>query len=199
MPNYIEQEVKQSKILEYSDLLSQVARVLEKKEMQIDLSEYEEQLISNNYADWARVVAMLRDAEIEEDLYEDFLSFPSHYKIVGNEIIYNENWEAEEAQKEAERKAMLNLTRGDVFAALIQSRLIDENTLKAQLEQLPEETMEQKVTKMLSLNALTNALNFHRGHALVNVIGAQLGITSENLDMFFETNDYRYLTAEYNS
>lgn len=104
--------------------------------------------------------------------------------------------EEEKQREEAERKAMLNLTRGDVFAALIEARMMDENTLRAQLELLPEETLEQKKLKMLSLNALTNALNFHRGHPLVNTIGEQLNISEENLDLFFETNDYHYLLPE---
>ena len=96
-------------------------------------------------------------------------------------------------EQRQERIAQLTLTRGDVFAGLIQSRLIDEEAIRIMVEQMPEETMGQKVTKMLSKNALTNALNFHRNHPMVDSIGQQLGISSENLDMFFETNDYHYL------
>lgn len=117
------------------------------------------------------------------------------YEIVETETSLDAMGYTEEeiAQREQERKAMLNLTRGDVFMGLIKARMIDENTLKAQLEQMPEGTDEQRIQKMLALNSLTNALNFHRGHDLVNIIGQQLGISSENLDMFFETNDYHYL------
>lgn len=104
--------------------------------------------------------------------------------------------EEEIAQKERERIDSLSLTRGDVFIGLINARMIDENTLKAQLEQMPEDTDEQKKTKMLAINALCNALNFHRGHDLVNIIGSELGISSENLDLFFETGDYHYLEEE---
>lgn len=122
------------------------------------------------------VYTSIEETDVEYELYN------GEYLTVG-----------EIAQRERNRLDMLNLTRGDVFIGLIQARMIDENTLKAQLERMPETTDEEKKQKMLALNALTNALNFHRGHNLVNLIGQQLGITPENLDAFFETKDYHYL------
>lgn len=101
--------------------------------------------------------------------------------------------EEEKQEQERERIDMLSLTRGDVFMGLIQARMIDENSILAMIETMPEETDEQKKAKMLAKNACQNALNFHRGHDLVNIIGQQLGISSENLDKFFEENDYHYL------
>lgn len=135
----------------------------------------------------------MANIEVTEFIYNDYIATPNKYMYEEDEIVLNPNYEEEQRQKEQERKAMLNLTRGDVFIGLIKARMMDENTLRAQLEQMPEETDEQKIEKMLALNALSNALNFHRGHSLVNIIGQQLGISSENLDMFFETNDYHYL------
>lgn len=99
----------------------------------------------------------------------------------------------EKEREEQERIANLTLTRGDVFAGLIQARMIDESYIRTIIERLPEETTEQKKTKMLSLNALTNALNFHRNHPLVDTMGEQLGISSDNLNKFFDTNDWHYL------
>lgn len=102
--------------------------------------------------------------------------------------------EEEKQEQERERIDNLTLTRGDVFSALIQARMINEDILKAKIEaEMPETTDEEKKRKMLAINALSNALNFHRGHDLVNIIGAELGIITENLDLFFETNDYHYL------
>ena len=37
------------------------------------------------------------------------------------------------------------------------------------------------------------ANNFYRGNPYVNAIGALLGFTEEQLDLFFETNDYTVL------
>lgn len=101
--------------------------------------------------------------------------------------------EEEIEEQERERIAMLNLTRGDVFEGLIKARMLDESSIMAMIEEMPEETQEQIVAKMLAKNACQNALNFHRGHALVDTIGGLLGISSENLDLFFETKDYHYL------
>lgn len=102
----------------------------------------------------------------------------------------------EREEMERERIAGLSLTRGDVFDALIKARMIDESYVLGIIEEMPEETDEQKLTKMLSKNACQNALNFHRSHPMVDYIGEALNISSHNLDMFFDTNDYHYLLAE---
>lgn len=131
----------------------------------------------------------IENIEVTKEIYDNI----DHYIYEDGEIILDPDYEEKQAQKERARLDALTLTRGDVFMGLIQARMIDENVLKAQLEELPEDTDEEKKLKMLSINALTNALNFHRGHTLVNTIGTQLGISSENLDNFFETGDYHYL------
>jgi hypothetical protein len=49
----------------------------------------------------------------------------------------------------------------------------------------------------MALIDFDEALNFYRGNALIDTLGATLGITSEQLDKFFETNDYTaLLTSE---
>ena len=45
----------------------------------------------------------------------------------------------------------------------------------------------------MALIDFDEALNFYRGKEIIDAIGARLGITSEQLDMFFETNDYTFL------
>lgn len=117
--------------------------------------------------------------------------------VVNGEIVVDEDYEEKQRQAERERLNALELTRGDVFIGLIQARMINEQMLKAQIEaEMPETTDEEKVRKMLAINALENALHFHRGHDLVNEIGSELGISEENLDNFFETGDYHYLLPE---
>lgn len=102
------------------------------------------------------------------------------------------------AEQEQERKAMLNLTRGDVFRGLLQARGITRAQLRAVIESLPteidgEEITELVVKKELALIDFDEALDFYRGNPLIDTIGAKLDITAEQLDMFFETNDYHYL------
>ena len=50
--------------------------------------------------------------------------------------------------------------------------------------------------KEMALIDFDEALNFYRGNTLIDTLGATLGITSEQLDKFFETNDYKVLITE---
>lgn len=99
----------------------------------------------------------------------------------------------QQAQKEAERIARLSLTRGDVFRGLLQAKQTTRAQLRAMIEAMPEETQEQVVAKELALIDFDEALNFFRGNPLIDALGAQLGITKEQLDKFFDTNDYQEL------
>lgn len=134
--------------------------------------------------------------ETQTETVAELLIAPQGYYICYEENYTDGTLNPDFIDPERARLDALTLTRGDVFAGLIQSRLIDESTLAQMIEVMPEETQEQKVLKMLSKNALSNALNFHRGHPLVNTIGEQLGISQDNLDNFFLTNDYHYLLPE---
>lgn len=98
--------------------------------------------------------------------------------------------EEEIAQQERERIAMLSLTRGDVFRGLLQAKQITRAQIRAMIEN--NETL-SILEKEMALIDFDEALNFYRGNALINVVGQALGITSEQLDKFFETNDYTYL------
>ena len=59
---------------------------------------------------------------------------------------------------------------------------------------MPTSSQEQIVVKELAKIDFEDALNFYRGVPLIDTIGLQLGFTKEQLDEFFNTNDYRYLT-----
>ena len=102
----------------------------------------------------------------------------------------------EEARREAERIAKLHLTRGDVFRGLLQAKGVTRTQLRAMIEQLPEETNEQSIAKEMALIDFDEALNFYRGVSLIDTIGAQLGITSEQMTKFFETGDYKELLPD---
>ena len=47
----------------------------------------------------------------------------------------------------------------------------------------------------MALIDFDEALNFYRGNALIDTVGLALGITTEQLNKFFETNDYKKLLS----
>lgn len=108
-------------------------------------------------------------------------------------ILKDEAWEEKQAQKEAERIAMLNLTAADVERAIYKAKGIDFddviNLVEAQA--LSEETPAIDI-KALKIELKAN--NFYHGNPYIDVVGTLLGFTKEQLDEFFDTNDYRYLT-----
>lgn len=92
--------------------------------------------------------------------------------------------EEELEQFERERIAKLKLTKREVFLGLFQAKGIRPDMIKAQ------------ITDPAVLIEFEYANDYYRGNPLIDVIGSQLGITSEQLDKFFETNDYRVLLSE---
>lgn len=97
----------------------------------------------------------------------------------------------EKAKEERERLNNLSMTRGDVFEALILAKGLGKAQIRAMIEQAELDT----VTKALYLNRFDEALNFYRAYPIFDMLGQALGITSEQLDKFFETKDYHYLTT----
>lgn len=97
----------------------------------------------------------------------------------------------EKANAERERLDKLSMTRGDVFEALILAKGLGKTQIRAMIEQAELDT----VTKALYLNRFDEALNFYRAYPIFDMLGQALGITSEQLDKFFETKDYHYLTT----
>ena len=98
--------------------------------------------------------------------------------------------EAKETQKERERLDKRSMTRGDVFEALILARGLTKPQIRAMIEQAELDDM----TKALYLNRFDEALSFFRGHPVFDFIGNMLNITSTQMDDFFKTKDYHYLT-----
>ena len=119
------------------------------------------------------------------------------YKIKETETAL-EAWGYTEEEKEQQHKeyiAQLHLTRGDVFRALLMAKGVTRTQLRAVIENLPEETNEQSIAKEMALIDFDEALDFYRGVALIDTVGAQLGITPEQMDRFFETNDWHELVT----
>lgn len=98
-------------------------------------------------------------------------------------------YEAEQVRQEAERIAMLNLTAADVERAIYKAKGLDFNDVISLVEK-------QKATiDIKALQIELKANNFYRGNPYIDAVGTILGFTKEQLDKFFDTNDYRYLTT----
>lgn len=109
-------------------------------------------------------------------------------KFEGDDVIDNsEEYQQEQAKKEAERLAMLNMTGADVERAIYKVKGIDFDDILAMVKDNP--AIDEKALKIEF-----KANNFFRGNPYIEQVGALLGFTSEMLDKFFETKDYHYLT-----
>ena len=121
------------------------------------------------------------------------LTLGEEYDVTNEGIIdlrQTEEYLEKQVQKERERIAKLSLTRGDVFRGLLQAKQVTRAQIRAMIENNETLTMLQKEMALIDFD---EALNFYRGNPLIDTLGATLGITSEQLDQFFETNDYTVL------
>ena len=86
--------------------------------------------------------------------------------------------------EEKERIAKLKLTKREVFLGLYQAKGVTPEIIKSQ------------ITDPMALIEFEYANDYFRGNPLIDSVGAVLGITPEQLDVFFETSDYHYLLKE---
>lgn len=128
--------------------------------------------------------------EVDEAFYNEFEQNPSMYIWDGLQVTKNPNYEEEQAQKERERIARLNLTGADVERGIYKAKGMDFNDILTYVTQLQPEGLDIK-----ALGIELKANNFYRGNPYVDAVGSLLGFTSEQLDKFFETNDYTNLLA----
>jgi hypothetical protein len=111
------------------------------------------------------------------------------YVLNGDEyVLKDEDYEAEQAQKEAERIARLFLTGADVERGIYQAKGMDFDDILEFVKVMQPEGLDIKALKIE-----LKANNFYRGNPYVDAIGSLLGFTKEQLDLFFEYNDYTYL------
>ena len=129
----------------------------------------------------------LRIEETEKALY----ALEAWELLQGDTVIDNkEAYEQEQAQKEAERIGNLYLTGADVERGIYQAKGMDFDDIIAFITTNPLQGLDIKALKIE-----LKANHFYRGNPYVNAIGELLGFSSEQLDKFFETNDYTYLIA----
>ena len=122
--------------------------------------------------------------EVLDEIYQAYLEDRNKVVYIDGEIVLNPNYEAEQELKERERIAKLKLTKREVFLGLFQAKQVTPDMLKAQ------------ITDPQALIEFEYANDYYRGNPLIDIVGATLGITPEQLDKFFETKDYIYLTAQ---
>ena len=96
--------------------------------------------------------------------------------------------EEEITSQEKERVAKLFLTGADVERGIYQAIGKDFEDIVEMVTQLQPEGLDIKALKIE-----LKANNFYRGNPYVNAVGALLGFAPEQLDKFFETNDYTVL------
>ena len=101
--------------------------------------------------------------------------------------------EEEKHEQEQQRIAMLSLTAADVERGIYKATGKDFDEVVAIVEQVIASGSEAIQLDIKALKIELKANNFYRGNPYVSAIGALLGFTSEQLDMFFETNDYTVL------
>lgn len=95
----------------------------------------------------------------------------------------------QKAKEEAARIAMLNLTAADVERAIYKAKGFDFNDVISLVEN------QKAAIDIKALQIELKANNFYRGNPYIDAVGTILGFTKEQLDKFFDTNDYRYLTT----
>lgn len=89
--------------------------------------------------------------------------------------------EEEKQEQERERINLLSMTKREMFLGLYQAKGITPDMLKAQ------------ITDSQALIEFEYANDYYRGNVLIDQVGAQLGITPEQLDNFFMSKDYHEL------
>jgi len=132
---------------------------------------------------------------VEDVIWQEFstLKLGEEYDITSEGIVdlrQTEEYKEKQAQKERERIAKLYLTGADVERGIYQAKGMDFDDIVAMVTQLQPEGLDIKALKIE-----LKANNFYRGNPYVNAVGALLGFTEEQLDKFFETNDYAYLIS----
>ena len=150
-------------------------------------------MYKNKYGNFAE--AKLTDSYVEMTV-EEVEAFNKYgaeaFTIIDDECVLDPNYEQELAQKERQRLNLLSMTRGDMFEAIILAFGKTKADIRSMIENVEGLT---DIERALYLNRFDEALDFYRGYPAVDLIGQMLGVSFEQLDKFFETNDYKYLTA----
>lgn len=105
-------------------------------------------------------------------------------------VLYDEAYKEKQAEYEKERIGNLNLTGADVERGIYQAKGMDFDDILAYVAELQPQGLDIKALKIE-----LKANHFYRGNQYVSAIGELLGFSMEQLDKFFETNDWHTLTT----
>ena len=124
------------------------------------------------------------NAQALTQYYDNVKLLPSDYElgkyiVQDGELVRNENYEAEQAQKERERIAKLTCTKR-VFALMLQELGITYTMLKELIATNEQAQLEWDL-----------CVELERANPLLDIMAMQLGITAEQLDGLF-----RYANGE---
>lgn len=108
--------------------------------------------------------------EVTQDVYDN----AERYIYLDGEIVLDPDYEAKQAQKEAERIAKLTCTKR-VFALMLQEMGISYTTLKQLIATNEQAQLEWDL-----------CVELERGNPLLDIMALQLGVTSERLDALFK-------------
>ena len=113
-------------------------------------------------------------------VYTDIEETEIEYKLYNGKYLTEEEIKAEER----ERLNKLSMTKREMFLGLYQAKGITPDMLKAQ------------ITDPQALIEFEYANDYYRGNPLIDVIGAQLGFTTEELDYLFEHKTFEGVADE---
>lgn len=135
---------------------------------------------------------------VDKPTGEEIKQNPDKYKIENSEVVKksDEEYAQEQAQRARERIAMLNLTAADVERAIYKAKGMDFEDVISLVEAQPLAEGEQPSIDVKALKIELKANNFYRGNPYIDAVGTLLGFTKEQLDEFFETNDYTKLLSD---
>ena len=142
-------------------------------------------------------VKFYTEEALDKELYnlDEVVETQDEYVLDGEEYVLKDKaWEEKQKQAEKERVAKLYLTGADVERGIFKARGADFEDIINMIGQM--QINSDPRTEGIELKALKielKANNFYRGNPYVEAIGALLGFTSKQLDLFFETNDYKVL------
>jgi len=134
---------------------------------------------------------------LDKALYnlEKVVETSDEYVLDGDEYVLKDvAWEAKKEQEEKERIAKLFLTGADVERGIYQAKGLDFEDI-VEVVDLMKDGEDPRV-KDLDIKALKielKANHFYRGNPYVSAIGAILGFSEEQLDLFFEDGNYEHL------
>ena len=132
---------------------------------------------------------------VNEATAQEITEYPDKFKIVDGAVVKKTDaeYQAELAQKEALRVAQLNLTGADLERAIYKAKGMDFNDVIALIEAQPLSEGQEPQIDIKALKIELKANNFYRGNPYIDAVGTLLGFTKQQLDEFFETNDYTKL------